>query len=188
MLWLLWLSSYLTFKVLTPVSIMTSSGVPNFFYLAQYTICIIIFKIWGRTTLYQFWFFQYKVCKICFQAYTPFIYQNHQKQEFSVFLGVSADKAVCAETTIFFGLHNMQVSSLLAHFGVPTATLKWVLRYLKIAIFEYSLQSCITTWQAETFLNFLFLLLARSASVFCCSPSRACQRSDIVGPYYALRV
>ena len=80
--------------------------------------------------------------------------------KFPVFLYVPVHKAVCARTTIFSVLHTICVSSVFDNFGLCTATIRSLLRYLKIAIYEYSCKSCITTWQAEIFkfLNFSFFL------------------------------
>ena len=87
--------------------------------------------------------------------YTIYIYtiyiRYRPNREFSVFLGVSPGKAFCARTTIFSVLHTICVSSVSGNFGLCTATIRSLLRDLKIAIFEYSCKSCITTWQAEIF-------------------------------------
>ena len=82
--------------------------------------------------------------------YTIYI-RYRPNREFSVFLGVSPGKAFCARTTIFSVLHTICVSSVSGNFGLCTATIRSLLRDLKIAIFEYSCKSCITTWQAEIF-------------------------------------
>ena len=89
-------------------------------------------------------------------TYTIYIYTIYDiryrpNREFSVFLGVSPGKAFCARTTIFSVLHTICVSSVSGNFGLCTATIRSLLRDLKIAIFEYSCKSCITTWQAEIF-------------------------------------
>ena len=87
------------------------------------------------------------------KKFTYIIYDIRYRpnREFSVFLGVSPGKAFCARTTIFSVLHTICVSSVSGNFGLCTATIRSLLRDLKIAIFEYSCKSCITTWQAEIF-------------------------------------
>ena len=87
-----------------------------------------------------------------FKKKFTYIYIRYRpNREFSVFLGVSPGKAFCARTTIFSVLHTICVSSVSGNFGLCTATIRSLLRDLKIAIFEYSCKSCITTWQAEIF-------------------------------------
>ena len=108
-------------------------------------------------------------------TYTIYI-RYRPDSKFPVFLYVSLHKAVCARTTIFSVLHTICVSSVFDNFGLSTATIRCLLRYLKIAIFEYSCKSCITTWQAEIFFDFFARFArcaryARSASVFSCLPA-----------------
>ena len=151
---------------------------PNFLKLAYDTIYIIISKTCGRTSLHLVWFVRNKPCKIVKKTIPPyrisyivfvFVYRISYIQ-YDVFLSLAPGKTVCGGTIIFSELHHMYLSTTRAHFGDPTSMIRWVLRRLKMAIFDYSLQFSITTWQAgEHFFIFQILKLASLAYYYAAS-------------------
>ena len=91
-------------------------------------------------------------------------------RQYGVFSSFAPGKTVCGGTIIFSELHHMYLSTTRAHFGDPTSMIRWVLRRLKMAIFDYSLQFSITTWQAgEHFFIFQILKLASLAYYYAAS-------------------
>ena len=69
-----------------------------------------------------------------------------------------SEKPVWDRASIFFVLQPIQLNILGTNFGGSTSMLRWVLRYLNIAIFPYSYILSITTL-ASRFTTFSFQLL-----------------------------